>query len=208
MKFQTILEEHVAEIVEKKSRFIAQAFPVSSEEEALVAIEQIKKQYWDARHHCFAYVLRGTVCIERFSDDGEPSGTAGKPILEVIKGLGLENVLVVVTRYFGGTLLGTGGLVRAYSSASRECLAHSSIITRIQGFKLKISADYALYGKIQYLLAQKEVPIVETSYTECVNCIVFVPEEEEGAFQKMLVEETNGQVEAERVESCWFTLGK
>ena len=121
-KYQTVYQGASAEIVEKKSRFIAEVFPVSSEEEAAEILEEVKKQYWDARHHCWAYVIGDTQAAERCSDDGEPSGTAGKPILEVIRGQKLSNVLVVVTRYFGGTLLGTGGLVRAYSS----CLLYTS----------------------------------------------------------------------------------
>ena len=131
-RYQTVYQGASAEITEKKSRFIAAVFPVSSEEEATEALENIKKQYWDARHHCWAYVIGTEQVTERFSDDGEPGGTAGKPILEVIRGQKLYNVLVVVTRYFGGTLLGTGGLVRAYSSACKEGLAHSTIITKIK----------------------------------------------------------------------------
>ena len=126
------------EIVEKKSRFIADVMPVSSEDEAQAFIADIKKKYWDARHHCFAYVIGDRHELARFSDDGEPGGTAGKPMLDVLMGEDIHNVAVVVTRYFGGTLLGTGGLVRAYSGATKEGLAHSQIISRIRGIKLSV----------------------------------------------------------------------
>ena len=118
-------------------------------------LEQIRKKYWDARHHCWAYVIGEERVTERCSDDGEPSGTAGKPILEVIRGAGLHNIFVVVTRYFGGTLLGTGGLVRAYTESAREGISHSQIITKIYGFKLNLTTDYTGLGKIQYLLGQR-----------------------------------------------------
>ena len=116
-QYQTVYSGGTAEIVEKKSRFIANVFPVTTEEEALEILEKIRKQYWDARHNCWAYVIGADHVSARCSDDGEPSQTAGKPMLDVIMGQELHNVLVIVTRYFGGTLRGTGGLVRAYSKA-------------------------------------------------------------------------------------------
>lgn len=140
--YHTVYTEGTGEIVEKKSRFIAEVFPVSNEEEAFAHLEEIRKKHWDARHHCWAYVIGRNPAAERMSDDGEPAGTAGKPILEVLRGKKLTDVFVVVTRYFGGTLLGTGGLVRAYTSAAAEALAHTVIITKIHGFKLKIITDY------------------------------------------------------------------
>ena len=204
MEYKTVYQGNTAEIVEKKSRFIADVFPVSSEEEALECLERIKKQYWDARHHCYAYVIREERPLERCSDDGEPSGTAGKPILEVIKGAKLENVLIIVTRYFGGTLLGTGGLVRAYTSASREGLAHSTIITRIYGFKLKIQTDYTGLGKIQYILGQRGLPILETNYTDSVELTVLVPTGDEKAVTAEVTEGTNGKSRISRTGECWF----
>ena len=121
------------EIVEKKSRFIANIFPVHSEEEALAYIEEIRKKHYDARHNCFAYVIGEKNEVMRGSDDGEPSGTAGRPMLEVLLGEELHDVLAVVTRYFGGTLLGTGGLVRAYSAAVKEGLSKTEVIERLSG---------------------------------------------------------------------------
>lgn len=204
MDYQIVYQGASAEIVEKKSRFIADVFPVSTEEEALEVLEKVKKQYWDARHHCWAYVIGEQQVQERCSDDGEPSGTAGKPILEVIRGQKLHNVLVVVTRYFGGTLLGTGGLVRAYTQASQEGLALSTIITRMTGFKLKIRTDYTGIGKIQYLLGQKGIPVYESEYTEKVALSVLIPEAEEQCLIAEITEATNGQAVTEREMACTF----
>lgn len=204
MDYKTVYQGANAEIVEKKSRFIADVFPVSSEEEAMECLEKIKKQYWDARHHCWAYVIREERTLERCSDDGEPSGTAGKPILEVIKGSQIENALVVVTRYFGGTLLGTGGLVRAYTAASREGLSHSMIITKIHGFKLKIRTDYTGLGKIQYILGQRGLSIMDTDYSDTVELTVLVPGQEERAIISEITEGTNGKSEMSRAGECWF----
>lgn len=206
MNYKTVYEGGTAEIVEKKSRFIGDVFPVSSEEEAAVCLEKIKKQYWDARHHCWAYVIGTSQPLERCSDDGEPSGTAGKPILEVIRGQGLHNVLVIVTRYFGGTLLGTGGLVRAYTKAACEGLLHSEIITRIYGFKLKISIEYASMGKIQYLLAQQEITIEDTVFTEVVEFYVLVSQENEERLVREIIESTNGKALIQREEELWFSM--
>ena len=180
--YHTVYTEGTGEIVEKKSRFIAEVFPVSNEEEAFAHLEEIRKKHWDARHHCWAYVIGRNPAAERMSDDGEPAGTAGKPILEVLRGKKLTDVFVVVTRYFGGTLLGTGGLVRAYTSAAAEALAHTVIITKIHGFKLKIITDY----------------------TDKVELTVLVPDDEEGFLMKELMEGTNGQAMTEKTEQCWF----
>ena len=130
------------EIVEKKSRFIAHVFPVKTEEEAVTIIEETKKKYWDARHNCYAFVIGERGEVTRCSDDGEPAGTAGRPILEVITGADIRNILVIVTRYFGGTLLGTGGLVRAYSQATQAGIAASKIALREHGKKVIIETDY------------------------------------------------------------------
>ena len=146
MNYRTVEKESNAEIVEKKSRFIAKLYPVSSEEEALEILEKVRKKYWDARHHCWAFVLGEEQPLERCSDDGEPSGTAGKPILEVLRGAQLRNVLMIVIRYFGGTLLGTGGLVRAYTASSKEAVDAADIVVKIFGYRLKITTDYTGLG--------------------------------------------------------------
>ncbi len=204
MEYRTVYQEGSAEIVEKKSRFIARVFPIKTEEEAAELLEKIKKQYWDARHHCWAYIIGEKQVQERFSDDGEPAGTAGKPILEVIRGQKLHNVMIIVIRYFGGTLLGTGGLVRAYTQAAREGVLESTIISKMKGYCLKIQTDYAELGKIQYLLAQTKIPIENSEYEEKVTLNVLVSEEEERKLVAELTEATNGKAGIERIEECWF----
>ena len=151
--YNTILQEGQDEIVEKKSRFIGYAVPVSSEEEAYAFVEKIRKQHYDARHNCYAFAIGSENTLLRFSDDGEPQGTAGKPILEVITGNAVVNICIVVTRYFGGTLLGTGGLVRAYTEAAKLALSDAGI-HKMQLMKLvKITTNYNDSGKVQYLLS-------------------------------------------------------
>ena len=203
-EYRTVYTGGEGEIVEKKSRFIATAAPVRSEEEALQIIEQIRKEYWDARHNCYAYVIGERGELERFSDDGEPGGTAGKPILEVIKGEELRNTLIVVTRYFGGTLLGTGGLVRAYSAAAKAGIASSVIITRIPGIKLHITTEYTGLGKIQYILGQRGITTLDSVYTDKVELEVLAAEAEAEAVKAELTEGTNGQAVIETGAACYF----
>lgn len=202
--YHTIYKGGDGEIVEKKSRFIAEVHPVTSEEEAMEILEQTRKQYWDARHHCWAYIIGRNPAAERMSDDGEPAGTAGKPILEVIRGRELTNVLVIVTRYFGGTLLGTGGLVRAYTAATIEGLKNSESIARIHGVKLGIETNYTDLRKIQYLIANRNLDQLEPVYTDKVEMTVFVPTDEMGSLRAELMEGTNGQVVLDEETTCWF----
>ena len=170
-KYKTVYQGGEGETVEKKSSFIATVIPVKTEEEAIAFIESMKKKYWNATHNCSAYVIGEQFQIQRCSDDGEPSQTAGKPMMDVLTGAGLTNVAVVVTRYFGGTLLGTGGLVRAYSAATKEGLANSTIITKYWGTKLLVNTDYNDIGKLQYLFGQREIPIMDAQYTETRKAI-------------------------------------
>lgn len=204
LQYKTVYEGGSDEIVEKKSRFIADVKPVHSEEEALEFVEGIRKKYWDARHHCFAYVLGERSQIQRCSDDGEPSGTAGKPMLDVLLGEELHDTVVVVTRYFGGTLLGTGGLVRAYQGATKAGLEASTIITKCWGKKLKIGTDYTGLGKIQYILGQRGLSILDTIYTESVLIEVLVPQEEVGNVKAEIIEGTNAQAKIEEGDECYF----
>lgn len=200
--YQIVYRGGQAEIVEKKSRFIATVVPAQTEEEALEFIEAMRKKYWNATHNCFAYIVGGEQPLQRCSDDGEPSGTAGRPMLEVLAGAGLHNVAVVVTRYFGGTLLGTGGLIRAYSLAVQQGLASSEIITRISGVKLKITAEYTELGKIQYLLGQRGYGAGDAVYTEKVELTLLIPEAEASSLEEELTEETSGRVLLERLGTC------
>ena len=151
-----------AEFIEKKSRFIATVKPVESEEEASAFIAEMQKKYWDARHNCSAFVIGARQELTRCSDDGEPAQTAGRPMLDVLLREGITNVAVVVTRYFGGVLLGTGGLVRAYQAATQAGLAASVIIEKRPGRKLVIDTDYNGLGKLQYLFAQLGISILDT----------------------------------------------
>lgn len=191
------------EIVEKKSRFIATVCPVNTEEDAVSFIEKTKKKYWDARHNCHAFVIGEHNEISRCSDDGEPSGTAGKPMLDVLLGNKLHNVCVVVTRYFGGTLLGTGGLVRAYSKAVQEGLENSLVIEKILSCKMKIYTDYNGIGKIQYIIGKSQAITVGTEYTDHVCVEILINKELLGALQKEIIEATNGKAELEVGDECW-----
>lgn len=204
--YTTVCGYGTGEIVEKKSRFIAEVFPVVSEDEISAHIEKIKKEYWDARHHCWAYVIGQNPGTERMSDDGEPAGTAGKPILEVIRGRGLIDVLVVVTRYFGGTLLGTGGLVRAYTQAALEGLSHAGILRKVPGVRLKIGTDYTGLGKIQYLLAQREISILDTVYTDRVEILTAAAADMAESLKKEITEGTSGQAVIEEDGQCWLEI--
>ncbi len=191
--YRILYEGGEGEVVEKKSRFIASTKPVSSEEEAMAFVEEIRKKYWDARHHCYAYVIgsRGQLC--RCSDDGEPAQTAGRPMLDVLLGEEIRNVCVVVTRYFGGTLLGTGGLVRAYSAAVKEGLKESVTVKKQLGRKIKMVTDYNGIGKIQYVAGPMGILIMDTQYTDQVTVTFAVPENQAEAFLTQVTEKTAGK---------------
>ena len=185
-----ILKNGSGEIEEKKSRFICHIFKIKSEEEAEEYITAVKKKYWDARHNCYAYVTGDKGQIQRFSDDGEPQGTAGKPILEVIVGSNIKNICIVVTRYFGGTLLGTGGLVRAYTEAAKLALADAGI-HQMQRMKLMdITCSYNDSGKVQYLLSTNEISIENTEYGADVTFHTAVPVSDVSMIKKKITEAT------------------
>lgn len=181
------------ELIEKKSRFIATVIPAHSEDEALAFIAAMKKKYWNATHNCSAFVIGEHYEIQRCSDDGEPQGTAGRPMLDVLLGEEIHNAAVVVTRYFGGTLLGTGGLVRAYSKAVQEGLKGSSIVDKKDGVLLKIKTDYNGIGKIQYLLGQRGLTVTDSQYTENVVVETLVPEALLPALKEDVTEATSGR---------------
>ncbi|MBR5970332.1 MAG: YigZ family protein [Lachnospiraceae bacterium] len=164
-----------AEIIEKKSRFIGEIFPVASEEEATEQIAAVKKKYHDARHHCFAFVCGMRAELLRFSDDGEPQGTAGKPILAVLTGAELTNTLIVVTRYFGGTLLGTGGLTRAYTEAAQAALQAAQIHTHTLGRELTFRVAYGMSGSVEHYLRKNDIAIGNPVYENDVRYTVFIP---------------------------------
>ena len=191
--YQIIYVGGEAEIVEKKSRFIAHVKRTDTVEEAEAFISECKKKYWDARHNCSAFVIGANGQSLRSSDDGEPSGTAGKPILEVLLGEKLCNVTVVVTRYFGGTLLGTGGLVRAYQKATKDAIQNSVIMTKTAGRKLIVRTDYNEIGRINHLLGKMEIAVLDSEYSADVRLTLLVSEEQREALIQEITEATNGK---------------
>lgn len=203
-QYKTVYAGGEAEIIEKKSRFIATVKPVKSEEEAIAFIEGLKKKYWNATHNCSAYVIGEHFQVQRCSDDGEPSGTAGKPMLDVLLGEELHDTAVVVTRYFGGTLLGTGGLVRAYQASTKAGLEASTVITKMHGSRVSVETDYTGLGKIQYILGQRGLTVLNSEYTDKVALEVLLPETEVKAVMAEITEGTNGQAIMEVMEECYF----
>lgn len=203
-KYKTVYEGGEGEIVEKKSRFIATVRLVEKEEDALAFIEEMRKKYWDARHNCYAYSIGENREFTRCSDDGEPSGTAGRPMLDVILGTGVYNVAVVVTRYFGGVLLGTGGLVRAYSKAVQEGLAASTVIEKIRGISLRVETDYTGIGKIQYIAGERHLPVLDSEYTDKVVLHLLVPADQVAGVEKAITEGTNGRALMEKEKELYF----
>lgn len=194
------------EITEKKSRFIATVCPVSSEEEALAFIERTKKKYWDAKHNCCAYVIGANNELSRCSDDGEPAKTAGRPMLDVLLSEGIHDAAVVVTRYFGGVLLGTGGLVRAYQAAVKAGLAASTVIEKSFGRQLTVTTDYTDFGKLQYIAASEKIPLLTTEYTDTVTVTLFVTEREEALLTKKLTEATNARASVVTGKESFFAV--
>lgn len=193
--FKIVYSGGIGEIEEKKSKFIAYVEPVESEEEAAAFIEKIKKMNWNATHNCSAAVVGKNNEFSRCNDDGEPSGTAGKPMLEVLIGEQLHNVAVVVTRYFGGTLLGTGGLVRAYQKAVKEGLAKSKIVEKREGARITVNTDYNGIGKLQYIAASMDIFIINTEYSDMVTMEAMVPKEDIKAFADKVTEATAGKAD-------------
>lgn len=189
-----IIKNGQGEYIEKKSKFIAHIFNVESEQQAAAIIAEAKKKYWDARHNCYAYILGDKGEIQRFSDDGEPSGTAGKPILEVLSGNECSNCLCIVTRYFGGVLLGTGGLIRAYTSASKEALDDCLTGELVEGVHAYLDADYNYVGKIQHLCIQDDITVVNTEYSDNVIFELMMEKQVRQRFEKALTEMSSGRI--------------
>ena len=190
-----ILETKETEIVEQKSRFIANIAAVSSEEEAIEFIEKIKKKYYDARHNCYAYIIGDKGDKKKCSDDGEPQRSAGMPMMEVLENQGYFDIAAVVTRYFGGTLLGVGGLIRAYQGAVIAGL-NASVSGEIhEGFRAKYRFGYDFYGKIKYIAESENIVIEDTLFDETVTISLIFNDSESERLQKKLVEETNANIE-------------
>lgn len=201
--FRTIKDNVTGEITEKKSKFIANIFYVETVEEAEEIIKKTKKKYYDARHNCFAYKINKEN-ISRFSDDGEPSGTAGAPILNILNGRELDNVLVIVTRYFGGVLLGTGGLVRAYSDATTEALSKATIVSKVYGNICKIQVEYAELENLKYYLKNENIDIKEINYAEKISLEVEVTDEEAEKISEKIIDKSLNILNFEVIEKKYI----
>jgi uncharacterized YigZ family protein len=205
--YKTLFGPAEETLIIKKSRFIGYATPIASEEEALAFIQSIQKKHWDATHNCYAYVFGPHDEVQKSNDDGEPAGTAGKPILEVIKKEGLHNVAVVVTRYFGGVLLGAGGLIRAYSQSTTAALHAARIVTRELFQRISVTIDYSWLGKVE-----NEIHSVETfhidriDYLDRVTVHALVPVDETERFYKHLINATHGQAEITNGEQEYYFM--
>ena len=199
-----VLKNGEGKITEKKSTFIGAIASVHSEQEALDFIASKKKEHYDARHNCFAYLIGDNNELVRSSDDGEPSGTAGRPMLDVLQGANVHNVCAVVTRYFGGVLLGTGGLVRAYTKATEEGLKVCTLLERHTGTHMSLDIDYGLLGKVQYLLNERNIFIADSTYSDRVVFDVYVDAADAEPLKKALVDQTNGQIIINEIENCSY----
>ena len=202
-KYRTILNQAEAEIIEKKSRFIATVRPVKNEEEARQFIDEMKKKYWNATHNVFAYQIGDRNEIQRCSDDGEPQGTAGKPVLDVLAGEDIKNTAVIVTRYFGGTLLGTGGLVRAYCKSAKEGILSAGIAEMVLYRRFSIVTDYPTSGKIQYEVLQDGHIIHDTIYTENVEFIILTESNRAEEFNNKMIDISNGKASITSVDEIY-----
>ncbi len=194
---RTVEKRAQAQIVVKKSRFIATLAPARDRQEAENFVAQMKKQYWDARHNCSAYILpakdKETPYVHS-SDDGEPSGTAGKPMLSVLQGADLQGVVVVVTRYFGGVLLGTGGLVRAYQDAVSEVIGSAELLEQRNVVEINVTIDYTMWDRIQSLARQHEDMICQTpQYSENVSLSILLPSDKSKAYMEEITKATNAR---------------
>ncbi|AKL95057.1 uncharacterized protein, YigZ family [Clostridium aceticum] len=204
-EYRTIYEAGAKEVVIEKSKFIGYAKPITSEEEAIQFIEEIKRKHKDATHNVPAYVVGENNEIQRYSDDGEPSGTAGIPVLEVIKKENLRNVVVLVTRYFGGIKLGAGGLVRAYTKGAKIALDDGKIIIKRAYKKIHIKVDYTLLGKIQNEIIQKGYLLKNVEYDDAVHFFVYITLDQVDLFKKQMVEWTNARCEIIEKEDEYLT---
>ncbi len=196
--YKTVKQFGFAEMTEKKSRFIGYCRPVKSEEEALEFINAVKAKHRDATHNVYAYIVRENN-IMRYSDDGEPGGTAGMPTLEVLRKEGLTDAAVVVTRYFGGILLGAGGLVRAYGKAARLGVDAAVRVEKQLCRVYSVKTDYSMYGRLQYAVAEGGYILKDTAFTDAVELIVCVKNNDCAAFEKMIAEESAGRARAEEL---------
>ena len=197
-KFKTIVEKEInAELVEKRSKFIASLFFVETIEEAEEKIKSVKKKYFDAKHNCSAYIINNSnQIVKKSSDDGEPSGTAGAPMLEILEKQGIGNVLIVVTRYFGGILLGTGGLVRAYSDSLKIALQKATLVNLEHGYEISVSLNYADLENFKYYCKKNGIKILDYTYLDRVICKIELNEELKEILQRDFNEQNNFNIKS------------
>lgn len=204
LNYDTVAESSEIEIVIQKSRFIGRCFPIETEQAALDHLERIRKQHWDASHNCYAYAIGENAQIARCSDDGEPGGTAGMPMMHVLQKRHLRNVLVVVTRYFGGTLLGAGGLVRAYSKTASEACKAACPIQMRWSTTMQLEMDYALWGKMQRFLHEYGVIQEAVDFAQQVTANVLMPAEQVAHFTQAVIEATDGRIQPRPLGECYY----
>ncbi|MBR0356134.1 MAG: YigZ family protein [Clostridia bacterium] len=191
--YRTVKAPSSLELVIQKSRFIGQCFPIASEEEALELLTSLRKKYWDATHNCYAYSVGEKGEIARFSDDGEPGGTAGMPMMDALRGAGVTNVLCVVTRYFGGILLGTGGLVRAYSRSCSEAIRAAGVVRMALCDSIEYSVPYPQWAMFQ-AEARKQGASLMPEYGEVVRCVTVIEAEKTKAFTDAVFDQSAGSL--------------
>ncbi len=207
-RYKTVRQAGSKEIVIKKSRFIGHVMPVEAEEEAVAFIEEIKKKHWNATHNCSAYMIGERDEIQKQSDDGEPSGTAGKPILEVIRNQGRKNVAIVVTRYFGGIMLGAGGLIRAYTDGAVAAIESGDPITRVLHREIFVELDYTWLGKVENELRNRGVRMGETNFADTVTLTCLPLDGDAESFMSWMVDLTQGQSRITEGERLYFIEGE
>ena len=206
-RYRTVAGEGTGIYEEKKSRFLAEIHPVTDERCAEEILGAVRKREYGANHHCYAYVIGKNGEAQKCSDDGEPQKTAGMPMLNVLLKEQVKDVLVVVSRYFGGTLLGTGGLVRAYESAAKEALRDAKIEERVPALVLKIETDYSAYQVVTRYFFDRAVLLEKTDFGDAVASYAVVPEEEVSSFSEKITDLTQGRGKIESVRETWIALG-
>ena len=206
MEYITVGSIGKGEYVEKKSRFLGEIHPVLTEAEAAAVVAAARKKYYDARHHCYAWILGEDGSTKKASDDGEPSGTAGIPMLKVLDGAGIRNAVVVVTRYFGGTLLGTGGLVRSYTNAAQEALADARIVRMCCCRVIGIDTEYSLLDRVLYYLKQNRIAPYDQVYSDRVSLKITVEEDRADGVVEDLVSLSKGTVRIQTLETGFFPI--
>ncbi len=201
--YRTIQTVSEVEIIINKSRFIGRCFPLTQEAQALEKLEELKKRYWDASHNCYAYSLGATGATARFSDDGEPGGTAGMPMMEALKNKKVTDLLCVVTRYFGGVLLGTGGLVRAYSRTACEAIDAAGIVEMRPCIRYRMETEYPRWGRLEGVL-RAYGQLQDTEFSDKVAATALVEQNNAGAFLKAVAQNTDGRVVPKAGESLYW----